>query len=311
MELRHLRYFVAVAEELHFGRAAARLHMTQPPLSKQIQALERELGVTLFVRGRSITLTPAGASFLRAARRLLEGAQAAADAARQADMGRLRRLRVGYPATAALPLIAAALRTFEERYPNTVVDVRAGHTGPHLDGLRADELDVAFVQTAARWHSDTLALERLCEEPLLLALPVGHTLAARDAVPVELLAHESVILPPRALNPALADRLAEQVLAPAGAVPAALECTTVESALPAVANGLGVTLAPASITRALAVPGVVCVPLVPSPQVCHGLAWRDGAAPESLDAFLGVLGERPGTPAPDAPQPSHQLVRGP
>ncbi|HXQ54446.1 MAG TPA: LysR family transcriptional regulator, partial [Actinomycetes bacterium] len=146
MELRHLRYFIAVAEELHFGRAAERLRITQPPLSFQIQALERELGVQLFIRGRRVELTEAGRALLAKARETIEAADAAARAAQQAGLLINGRLRVGYPAAGVFELPPLALRTFQERFPNVGVETVVASTGAHLDALEAERLDVAFVR---------------------------------------------------------------------------------------------------------------------------------------------------------------------
>jgi DNA-binding transcriptional LysR family regulator len=122
MELRHLRYFVAVAEELHFGRAARRLHITQPPLSQQIQLLERELGVKLLIRGRKVQLTQAGRVFLEEGRRTIDVAERAARAARAAGAGEAARLRIGYPAATLTEVVPAAFRKFTERFPDVGIE---------------------------------------------------------------------------------------------------------------------------------------------------------------------------------------------
>src|SRR3982751_1764589 len=136
MELRHLRYFIVVAEELHFGRAAERLRITQPPLSFQIQALERELGVQLFIRGRRVELTEAGRALLAKARETIEAADAAARAAQQAGLLINGRPRGGYPAAGVFELPPLALRTFQERFPNVGVETVVAMTGAHLEALR-------------------------------------------------------------------------------------------------------------------------------------------------------------------------------
>jgi DNA-binding transcriptional LysR family regulator len=302
MELRHLRYFVAVAEELHFGRAAARLHMTQPPLSKQIQALERELGVELFVRGRSIALTAAGSAFLSEARRALEAAETAARAARQAGASAAGRVRIGFPATSPPAHAAAALRAYERRFPDTVLDIEVGHTDGHLDALRGDRLDVALVQTR-ELRSTAVGLRPLFEEPLLLAVAVEHPLACRAAVRPAQLAGEAVILFPRALNSSLHDYLVREVLGrrdPGWAD--GPQSTTMETALAWVASGAGVSLASESLTQAMSVRGVVYVPFAaPAPTLRHSLAWRHGAAPAVTDAFVALLDATAHPPPARAP----------
>src|ERR671929_616841 len=187
MELRHLRYFVAVAEELHFGRAAERLRITQPPLSFQIQSLERELGVRLLVRGRRVELTEAGRALLGKARHAIEAADAAARAAQQAGVAVSGRLRVGYPATGIFDLPPLALRSFQARFCDVAVQTVVAPTGAHLEALAARQLDVAFVRLGVL-DRETMHYRTVAAEPLVLAVPQGHPLAGLAAVPVARLA---------------------------------------------------------------------------------------------------------------------------
>jgi DNA-binding transcriptional LysR family regulator len=195
MELRHLRYFVAVAEELHFGRAARRLHITQPPLSQQIQLLERELGVKLLIRGRKVQLTQAGRVFLEEGRRTIDVAERAARAARAAGAGEAARLRIGYPAATLTEVVPAAFRKFTERFPDVGIEGVAGHTGDLLSALRDDQLDLAFL-TMNRHDREAVCSKLLYREPLGLAIPDNHQLANRAAVATSDLAR----LPPRAFR---------------------------------------------------------------------------------------------------------------
>ena len=142
MEFRQLRYFIAVAEELHFGRAAKRLQISRPPLSQQILALERELGVELLIRGRSIELTEAGRVLLEYGRSASEAITYAVQAAREAGEG-MTRLRVGYPAGAASASVPLAVRIFRERFPSVALDTVVGQAGAHLAALAARQLDVS------------------------------------------------------------------------------------------------------------------------------------------------------------------------
>ena len=290
MELRHLRYFVAVAEELHFGRAAVRLHMTQPPLSKQIQALERQLGVELFVRGRTISLTEPGRAFLTAARRTLATAEAAASAARAAAAGTQRALRIGFPATAAHGLHVQILRCFEQREPSAQVELIVGHTAAHLDALRTEDLDAAFVQTSDSLAWDAPSGMTLRDERLLLAVPIGHPLSDARLVTRSQLRDQRVILFPRAQNPTLHDHLIEHVLGPREARSAEnLEATTLETGLSSVSMGLGVSLVTESIADNTAVRGVDYLPFgLPSPVIRHAVAWRDDPRHALLELFVGA-----------------------
>ena len=290
MELRHLRYFIAVAEELHFGRAAERLRITQPPLSFQIQSLERELGVQLFIRGRRIQLTEAGRALLAKAREAIEAADAAARAAQQAGLIINGRLRVGYPAAGVFELPPLALRTFQERFPDVGVETVVGSTGEHLEALGADRLDVAFVRIGVL-DGELMQFKPLQPEPLLLAVPEDHALARLPAVPVECLAGEPIVLFPPALEPLLYRYLVTDVLGRSRVAPSVvLEATTLESACSAVAAGLGVAFVGEPLARIFAMPGVVYRPLAPPPPLSRmGVAWRQDAASNTVRWFLEVL----------------------
>jgi DNA-binding transcriptional LysR family regulator len=292
MELRHLHYFVAVAEELHFGRAAQRLRITQPPLSFQIRSLERELGVQLFVRGRRVQLTEAGRALLEKAREAIDAADAAARAAQQASLATNGRLRVGYPAAGIFELPPLALRTFQERFPNIGVETVVATTGAHLEALRSRQLDVAFVRLGVL-DRETMQFRTLQPEPLVLAVPEHHVLAQLPAVPVERLAGEPIILFPCALEPLLYRYLITDVLGRSRVAPTvALEATTVESACSAVAARLGVAFVGEPLTRIFAIPGVAYRPFAPpAPLSKLGVAWRQDATSNAVRWFLEVLDE--------------------
>src|SRR5215212_8350309 len=281
MELRHLRYFIAVAEELHFGRAAERLRITQPPLSFQIQSLERELGVRLLVRGRRVELTEAGRALLDKARHAIEAADAAARAAQQAGMAVSGRLRVGYPATGIFELPPLALRSFAERFPDV-----------GLGAVEAKQLDVPFVRLGVL-DRETMRYRTLQAEPLVLAAPVDHPLARLPVVPVERLAGEPIVLVPHAVEPLLYRYLVSDVLGRSRVAPSVvLEATTLESACSAVAAGLGVAFLAESLTGVLSVPGVVYRPFAPpAPLSSLGVAWRQDAPCTTVRWFLELLDE--------------------
>ena len=291
MELRQLRYFIAVAEELHFGRAAKRLRMTGPPLSQQIQALERELGVELFIRGRHIELTEAGQAFLERARCAAEAVDHAAQAAR--DVGeRTTRLRLGYPAIVASPYVPVAIRTFRERFPTIALETVVGHTGTHLTGLAGRQVDVAFVLSHVRRTSSS-SFRPLHPEPFLVAMPENQPLAKLRSVQVEHLACEPLVLLPRALEPLLHDHLVIHVWGASGITPSVvLEATTLESSLAAVAAKCGLAFAPESVVDLLSVRGIAFRRLattLPAPQ--FGVTWRRDAASRTVRRFLAVIDE--------------------
>lgn len=183
MELRHLRYFVGVAEELHFGRAAARLGISQPPLSQQIRALETELGVALFERSsRRVMLTTAGRLFLVEARRTLAQAEHAMLVARRAELGEVGELRVGFSTSAPFTaVVSQALFSFRQRYPGIRLLLNEMTRNAQIEALAAEELDVAFIRGfGLPVLPPSIRGLMLIEEPLLLAVHAAHPLARSD-----------------------------------------------------------------------------------------------------------------------------------
>jgi len=291
MEFRQLRYFIAVAEELHFGRAAKRLQISRPPLSQQILALERELGVELLIRGRSIELTEAGRVLLEHGRSASEAVTCAVQAAREAGEG-MTRLRVGYPAGAASASVPLAVRIFRERFPSVALDTVVGQAGAHLAALAARQVDVAFVRLAGA-NGDNLAFRPLHREPVHVAIPELHPLARLRAVRAGHLANEPIVLFPRALDPPLHDHLVHDVLAGCGVAPSVvLEATTLESSLVAVAGGLGIAFAAESAAGQFTVRGVEFRPLVTvAPPLQFGVSWRRDTISRAVRQFLAVVFE--------------------
>jgi DNA-binding transcriptional LysR family regulator len=189
MELRHLRYFITVAEELHFGRAAERLNMTQPPLSQQIRQLEDELGVQLFNRvGRNIELSVAGRVFLEETQQTLVQVEHAVQAARRAARGEIGRLVVGFVGTAAYRVLPSTLRVFQERFPGVEVALREMTTLDQAKALRAEQMDVGFLRPPV--DSNGLEIETVFREPLVVALRETHPLTVNEHLTLEMLAKE-------------------------------------------------------------------------------------------------------------------------
>ncbi|WP_243771836.1 LysR family transcriptional regulator [Burkholderia sp. D-99] len=248
MELRHLRYFVAVAEEEHITRAAERLGIQQPPLSQQIRDLERELNVSLFERtARSIRLNPAGRIFLEDARALLALANAAVLRAQQADRGELGRISVGYTSSASLHEdVPRVIQQFRSCYPQVRLEVHENTTRDLLDAVAARAVDVAFVRSWPSRYPGLCALT-LTEEAMSVALPTHHPLA-RETRPIALgaLADEPFIMYRRAEGPGIWDDLLAACRR-AGFVPRAVEeVPRLLSAVTMVAAGLGISILPRS-----------------------------------------------------------------
>lgn len=256
MELRHIRYFLAVAEERNFTRAAARVGIGQPPLSQQIRDLEREVGATLFHRiPQGAELTDAGRAFLDYARTIPPQAERAVRAAQRAARGEIGSLRVGYTGSAPFnPIVTGAIRSFKRAYPDVDLSLEESSTGRLITALRENLLDVAFLRSEDL-ESDDLQLHPLSEEPMLIVLPAGHPAAESSRIDLRKLRDEPLILTPRGVGQTLFDTVIatcrgvgiEPVLGQA-----APQMVTVVNL---VAAGLGYSLVPASL-RQLQVTGV-------------------------------------------------------
>ncbi|TWF79449.1 LysR family transcriptional regulator [Pseudonocardia hierapolitana] len=254
MELRHLRSFLAVADELHFSRAARRLHMAQSPLSQQIQRLEREIGVPLFRRNRrKVELTDAGLAMLDHARRAIDHAEQAAGAARAAGTGRAGRLGIGFLATAALALLPAVLPTFRRAAPDAELRLTEAGSQDLLRALHRGELDVAFTRPPAPTAELTAAV--VWREPVIAVLPAGHPLCAAPDVRLADLHGEDFVTFPRWSAPEFYDHLVAACHAAGFAPRIVQEALAMPTVVGLVAAGLGVALVPAGM-RHLALPGV-------------------------------------------------------
>jgi DNA-binding transcriptional LysR family regulator len=283
MELRKLRYFVTLAEELHFGRAAERLHITQPPLSMAIRALEDELEVRLFERTpRRVALTHAGETFLEQARQLLARAGDAVELTRAAERGTVGRLTVGFMSAAIYTLLPQVLREFAARSPQVKLELRELAIPVQLEALRKGDIDVGFVRPPIA--DAALEVETVLSEPLVVALPRGHALAKLNRVSARRLKEEPFVMFQRAPGLVLQD-LVLGFCHQHGLTPRiAQEATQSHAVVGLVSAGIGVALVPASTPH---LGGVQYRPLADkSPPVLTALAWRRRDASPVLDAFL-------------------------
>jgi DNA-binding transcriptional LysR family regulator len=259
MELRHLRYFVAVAEDLHFRHAAERLHVAQPAVSEQIRKLERELGVELFDRSpRGVSLTVAGSAMFEEARRTLRQAEIAARAARSARDRPAQRLRVGYLPDSLPGAVAGGLRQLAAAMPDLEVDLEAGVSLRLIDGLRVGQFDAVVSSLPAPVAE--LRVTPLGDQRPVAALPVGHPQAVNSAVVLEWVAHERLVVLPHELNPAFRNAIVAMCHA-ANVSPVLLEVAGVEQALLAVAGGAGMALLPESVVERYVANGIRFVPM--------------------------------------------------
>jgi DNA-binding transcriptional LysR family regulator len=257
MELRHLRYFVAVAHEGHVTRAAEKLHIAQPPLSHQIKALEAEIGAPLFVRHpRGVALTDAGRSFLADAEAILGSVAQATQRARRSARGETGRIAVGFTTSAPFhPLVARAIREFRSARPDVSFVLEESSSGDLLAGVRDERLDIAFIRSGVA-DPEGLAVHPLLQEEMAAALPVRHSLARRPRLALKDLAQETFILYRRPDGRGLYDVIIAACAAAGFSPHVGQEAPRIVSTLNLVAAGLGITIVPASLSR-LPLEGVV------------------------------------------------------
>jgi DNA-binding transcriptional LysR family regulator len=289
MELRHLRYFVTVAEELHFGRAAGRLGMSQPPLSQQIKALEEEIGVILLLRTkRRVELTAGGAAFLSEARKTLAQADLAIRAAQRAARGEIGELAVGFVSGAVYGKVPAIFQLMRTRYPEVALVLQDLTTEEQVEALQAHRLDVGLVRPPVI-GAEALKIQVIWREPLVVALPHAHPLASRRKIAMKALAEEPFLQIPRHLAPGFYDQFI-RVCAQAGFSPKIVqEARTTQTIVSLIAVGMGVSIVPASL-RSLQRTGVVYRPLAPPvPTTDLAVIWRPDDKNPALRSFLKII----------------------
>lgn len=274
MELRHLRYFVAVAEELSFTRAGARLKIAPPPLHVQIRNLEREIGAPLFERvGRGIKLTEPGRILLDQARLTLAQAQRSLNLTRQAREGEIGNLSIGYIPSAEFQLFPKIIPAFRTAFPEIHLTFHSMKGGNQVEALHRDELDIGLVWLPV--PADSFDVEEVIHDPLIVAMPDGHRLAAKTSVSVKALAPEPLILASRTLAPETFYQF-DQLFQRAGSVMnVAYELDNSLSILNFVAMGFGCSIVP-EYARALRQDGIVYRPLRPSMTRTLGIVKKKG-----------------------------------
>lgn len=293
MELRHLRYFLAVAEAGHVTRAAERLGLQQPPLSRQIRDLEADLGVQLFRRRpRGVDLTAAGAVFRDEVTGVLAGLDDAVARVRRAARGELGRVVVGVTGSTPFhPMIQDLIRQFHADAPAIELDLVVGGSLRLIDDVRAERADVAFIRSALP-APDGMTIRQLLAEPMLAALPAGHRLAAGAAtvpLPLRALADAPFILYRRSTGAGIYDAITAACAA-AGFTPRVRQqAPRVEATLTLVAAGLGVTLVAESLAR-LRIDGVVYRPVAADPPLAAPLriAYRRSDTAPAVRRFLAL-----------------------
>ncbi|RDS79561.1 LysR family transcriptional regulator [Dyella monticola] len=294
-DFRQLRYFIAVAEELSFTRAAQRLHLSQPPLSQQIQALEQELGVRLLERDkRNVMLTPPGRLFLEQARRILVMADEARTQVAEAAAGFSGHLKLAYTVSVSFhPALPQTLIKLGQNAPNVRVWLSEMYTEPQFSAIRNGQIDVGFVRDVASHEDDARALrfDVIDREPLLLALPEGHRLAGRQSVDMSEIAGDPFVVQPRELAATLYDRLT-RLAAKAGFNPVIRQqAQQINGLIALVAARIGLALVPASM-RAVKLPGVSYVPLAdPDAYLLLAVASRAQNPSPVVQQFLEIVAD--------------------
>lgn len=287
MEYRQLRYFVAVAEELHFAKAAERLHITQPALSKQIQALEKHLDIQLFKRTKQqVQLTVAGKVFLPQVQQLLVQAQQAVELAKRAARGEVGRLTIGFTPSARSYVLPEILRVFRSNYPDVELVMRGICTEEQVEALQNHEIDIAFLHPPIT--KKRLNIHPLLEEDFLLVLPQGHPLETYEQVPLEALVRECFIIHPPEKGIVLYEEFFT-ICEKFGFKPRVIESPSYEARIALVASGVGVTFIPANVESFVG-SGVVCRKMKGvTPKLQLAAAWRQEELCPVLVEFIKVI----------------------
>ncbi len=290
LELRQLRHFVTVAEELHFGRAAERLHMTQPPLSQSIANLEELLGAPLFLRNRrQVALTDAGSALLPEARRLLLDAGALPDLVRRVAEGKAGRLTLAFVSTADYSVLPSILQRYRAAFPDVQLVLREATSDLQAEELLQGRIDAGFVIPPLPGQpGDALGYRKLLEEPLILCAPAG-LLGGTGPVHLRELPPLPLVIFPRAAAPALYDAILSCFRA-AGITPViGQEALQMQTIVSLVSGGMGLALVPQSVSNLMRAGVEYRALLDPTPLAETGLAWRRDDASPVLRGFLDLL----------------------
>ena len=290
MELRHLRYFLTVAEELHFGRAALRVHMAQLPLSRQIRTLEDELGVELFYRTkRTIRLTEAGKVFLQETRKTLAQADHAVTVTKRVAQGVAGRLTIGFTGPILNNILPTVVREFKQRCPDIHLDLNRLQTNDQVKALLTEEIHVGFLHPPI--DEPLLTQEVIYQEPMVAVFPDIHPLANESPTPISIqcLADESFILFPRPVGPVLYDSIIGLCQQSGFSPKIVQEAFPQQTILGLVAAGLGVSFIHASIQQ-IQHQGVVSRPLVETaPTLESAIVWRSDRGHPALPHLLDII----------------------
>jgi DNA-binding transcriptional LysR family regulator len=290
MELRHLRYFVAVAEELHFTRAAERLGIKQPPLSLQIRQLEQEIGTLLFRRlTRGVELTESGLLLLEKARDILRDVEKTKLSVQMRARGETGRIRLGFAgATYFNPLIPALVAGYRLKYPQVAISPETDNTPRLIAALNNGEMDLAFIRLAVGDIAG-LGIDLIVEEPMLIVVPAEHHLARKRSVPLAALARETWILHPRPIGPSLYDEIIAACHGAGFSPKIGQEASAIPSAVHLVSAGFGISIVPQSLQQIHAA-GIVYVRIRGDrPRAPISLAYRRNDHSAAVRNFVALV----------------------
>lgn len=288
MELRQIEYFIAVAEELHFGRAAKRLQMTQPPLSQQIIQLEKELGVLLLERSkRHVELTVAGKVFLQEARHALVQLEQAKAAAQRAHMGMGGRLVLGFVGSASYDILPVVVRAFQEQCPHVDLVLHEMPTPVQIEAFRRKDIDIGFVRTPV--DDPLLSFLSVHQEWCVAVVPKLHPLAQHSSVSLEDLKAEQFILLERGIWPSWHDDIVAKCHQADFSPIIRQSVKEIQTAISLVAAGLGVSIVPSS-TSNLHARDVVYLDIAgDAPRIDMSIAWRTDDTSSLVQQFIQVV----------------------
>ncbi len=288
MELRQFELFAVLAEERHFGRAALRLHISQPALSYQILRLEEELGLSLLERStRKVELTAAGEALRDGVQTLLDDTEALTDRVKRIARGDIGVVRIGCVASALQGFIPSVVRSARERHPDVQFILSEKKTGAQLDDLVSGRLDVGLVHRPSRVPAG-IELVELFSQPVGLAIPDNHPGAVAPVVHLRALAAESFVLFPRALEPDTYDLFVDACVSAGFAPKITQEAENIQTLLALVAAGLGIAFIPESVMDGSPHPGVAFSRVIPAPEITTAIAWPAERRNPAVDAFRRI-----------------------
>jgi DNA-binding transcriptional LysR family regulator len=291
MELRHLRYFIAVAEELHFGRAAKRLNISQPPLSQQIMQLEKEIGVRMFNRTkRRVEITPAGLVFLAEARRIMTMSDDAVRRTIRADKGEIGQLAVGYIGSANYSVLPQIVREFRKRFQDVDLSLAELNTSNQIEALREGRIQVGFLRPPQGIQNEGLSVEPVFREPLMVAMPQNHRIKGKTPVSLRILAKESFIMIPRQRGPGFFDYIIALCQKEGFSPNIVLEASQFHTIIGLVAAEIGIAIVPATMQRSR-FKGVVFRTIEGGAETILNMAWISENPSLVLRNFLDVARE--------------------